>query len=336
MANIKVLWTHNFDPDIKNSGNFMHQFAANMDYFGVDLQLFYTGPLYNIKNVYKVRDEIASLSWKFDIVHAQFGSACSIVTAGAKVKKIVSLRGSDWYKYKGSTAWGSLHSLFATLMTRIAIRHYDAVITMSQRMSNEVKQKFPGAAVYTIPDPINLRKFRPIDKYYARKKLFGTNNLGVWVLFTTMSTTNPIKRVRLAKKAVKIASKVLNNIELKVASGISHKLMPLFVSSCDVALLTSTHEGWPNSIKEALACNVPFVATDVSDLAKIAETETSCRISDPDPDVIAANLCKTLGHHRNFNLRPHVESMRMETACERLSLVYKKTLNKDQNNATLM
>jgi glycosyltransferase involved in cell wall biosynthesis len=328
MGNIKVLWTHNFNPDIKNSGNFMHQFAAFMNDFGVDIQLFYTGPLYSIKNVHSIQDKITILSPKFDIVHAQFGSGCSLATAGAKAKKIVSLRGSDWYKYKSNTAWGSLHSFLATLMTRLAIRHYDTVVTMSKRMSKEVEKKFPGAVVHTIPDPIDLNEFRPVDKSYARKKLFGINNSGLWVLFTTMSISNPVKRVWLAKKAVKAVSKNFKNVELKVASGISHKLMPLFVSSCDIALLTSIHEGWPNSVKEALACNVPFVATDVSDLSEIANIEPSCRISEADPEVIAENLCKALKQNHDFNLKSHVESMRMEIACQRLSLVYRKTLDK--------
>jgi len=315
-----------------NSGNFMHQFAGNMADFGVDLQLFYTGPLCNIKNIYKVTKKIKKISRKFNLVHAQFGSGCSLVTAGAKVKKIVSIRGSDWYKYKGNTTLVSLHSLIATLMTRIAIRHYDSVVTMSKRMSKEVRNKFPGAVVYTIPSPIDLKKFRPMDKSYARKRLFGTNSTGLWVLFNTMSINNPVKRVWLAKKAIKYVSKNYNNVELKIANGISHKLMPLFVSSCDVALLTSSHEGWPNAIKEALACNVPFVSTDVSDLAEIAKIESSCRISEPDSENIAENLCQTFEQHRDFNLRPYVEDMRMEIGCERLSQVYRKTLDKNLIN----
>lgn len=326
---MQVLWTHNFDPDIKNSGNFMHQFAVYMRDFGVDIRLFYTGPLNSIANLYKLRKKIASLSQNFDLVHAQFGSACSYVTAGAKVKKIVSLRGSDWYNYKGNTVWGSLHSLLATSMTRFAIRKYDAVITMSRRMSKEVEYRFPGALVSAIPSPIDLNKFRPIDKFYARNKLFGADNVGVWVLFNSLSKTNPVKRLWLAKNAVKIASKYYKNIELKITNSISHKLMPLFVSSCDVALLTSIHEGWPNAVKEALACNVPFVATDVSDLAEIAAIEPSCQISEADPEAIASHLCDVLAQRRDFNLRPHIKNMSVEVACERLYQIYKMTLGKD-------
>ena len=38
------------------------------------------------------------------------------------------------------------------------------------------------------------------------------------------------------------------------------------MNACDVALLTSIHEGSPQFIKEALACNRPIVSTDVGDV----------------------------------------------------------------------
>lgn len=333
MKNIKVLWTHNFNPFSKTSGNFMHQFAEYMRDLGIDIELFYTGKLNNLINIVKAKKKIAKLSRNYDIVHAQFGSACSLISNKGKAKKIVSLRGSDWYRYKGINILESFHSKLAVIMTKVCIRHYDAVITVSKRMAKEVNKNFPSANVYTLPDPINLEEFRPIDRNYARKKLFGRNNNKLYVLFTTVSKKNPVKRLWLAKDAIKIASEELKNIELKIACGISHKLMPLLVPCCDVALLTSTHEGWPNSIKEALACNVPFVATDVSDLAEIAKIEPTCRISQPDPESIAAHLCDVLKKKNLLNLRQHVDSLKKEDACLKLLKIYKKTLNEDNKSA---
>ena len=63
--------------------------------------------------------------------------------------------------------------------------------------------------------------------------------------------------------------------------------MPSVVSECDLILITSVYEGWPNCIKEALACNVPFIATDVSDLSEIAKRHSNCRIAEPNPESIS-------------------------------------------------
>lgn len=61
-----------------------------------------------------------------------------------------------------------------------------------------------------------------------------------------------------------------------------------------IVLCTSTHEGWLNSIKEALACNVPVVLTDVSDLHLITDNEKDCRIYPPDAEIIVDNICDVL------------------------------------------
>jgi glycosyltransferase involved in cell wall biosynthesis len=90
------------------------------------------------------------------------------------------------------------------------------------------------------------------------------------------------------------------------------------VAACDVILCTSESEGWPNAVKEALACNVPFVATDVSDLAQIAEREPACRIAPAEPAALADALCAVLTGPPPADLRRHVLEMGLEATTDRL------------------
>lgn len=326
MSYIKVLWTHNFQPFLKFSGTFVHEFAKNIRDFGIDVQLFYTGQLKNPSNFLRARDKIKIISKKFDIIHSQYGSLCSLVSAGARSKKIISLRGSDWHRYSGEDFRQNLHGWGATSVSRLAIPHYDSVITMSNRMSSEVKRDFPDSRIHILPSPIDLSMFRPIERDYARKKMFDTQNNEPWILFTAVSISNPIKRVWLAEESVRLASQIIGNLNLKIASGVPRHLMPYFVSSCNVALSTSVHEGWPNSIKEALACNIPFVSTNISDLAEIAAKEPSCRISEPDPKSIAMHLCHVLKLNEKKDLVRFVEKMDMEITCRKLLRIYHEVL----------
>jgi len=114
----------------------------------------------------------------------------------------------------------------------------------------------------------------------------------------------------------------LGNTRLRIAQNIPHSEMATFVGACDVILCTSYKEGWPNSIKEALACNVPFVSTDVSDLRDIADKEPSCRICPPKANKLADNICDVLLKARSYNLRKHVVGMDNQTTSEKLFNIY--------------
>jgi len=70
--------------------------------------------------------------------------------------------------------------------------------------------------------------------------------------------------------------------------------MPWYYSAADVMLLCSDSEGSPTSVKEALACDVPVVSTDVGDVVQLIEGVDGCAISDPNPESLAAALRKLL------------------------------------------
>jgi teichuronic acid biosynthesis glycosyltransferase TuaC len=104
--------------------------------------------------------------------------------------------------------------------------------------------------------------------------------------------------------------------------------MALFVAACDLILCTSETEGWPNSIKEALACNVPFVSTDVSDLRDIAAADSTCRVCTADAAVIASNICDVLSGKDPQDLRHHVASMSVDSIAEQMLATYQTVLSR--------
>lgn len=301
----------------------MHILAQGMRDLGVELDLCYLGNLRSVSNIFRAYCHIKKYAVGFDVVHSQFGSACAMATSGAEnVPKVLSLRGSDWYRFKEHLGFHSIHGLMASVMTRLVVTKYNAVVTMSHRMSSDILTEYPDLAVSIIPSPVNLNHFQPVIRDVARAKLGFPGNTEKWVLFTTMSTSNPIKRVALAQEAVKLANEQMGDVKLRVATGIDHSDMPLFVSACDLALCTSVHEGWPNCIKEALACNLPFVATDVSDLSMIAAKSPSCRTCLPDPAILADNICDVLSTPSPENLRRHVAEMDIPIISQKLLSLY--------------
>lgn len=296
--------------------------AEGLKAIGVDVQLEYLGNLRSPLNILKAQKHVKKISKEFDLVHAQYGSACAIVSSTVKgCTKVLSLRGSDWNVH---TSFGFLywHTRLAKLMTRLAVERYDLVIPVSNRIALELKQNFPKVPSVALPSPIDVDRFVPVKKEQARALLGFPNNKEKWVLFTSGNRNNPIKRYSLARQAVDLANAKLGNVRMRVASGLPHSELPLFVAACDIILCVSENEGWPNSIKEALACNLPFVSTDVSDLRDIADKEPTCRICPPDAAALAENICDVLSIPRTENLRRHVIKMDVRTTSKRLLDLY--------------
>ena len=60
-----------------------------------------------------------------------------------------------------------------------------------------------------------------------------------------------------------------DSVELLHVHDVDNSMIPFYLNAADLLLLTSVREG-VNVIKEAMACNCPFVATDVGDIREVA------------------------------------------------------------------
>ena len=326
---VRVLWTHNFDPHIPNKGIFVNTAAEGIRARGVDLHVEYLGNLRSVTALLRARAHVKKLACGFDLVHAQFGSACSLATAAAQgIPKVLTIRGSDWNTHSASRGFLYAHTRIASVFTRFAIDSYDCVVAVSSRLAAELRRFAPRTSVSVLPSPIDLSRFVPRERSEAKALLGFPECTEKWVLFNSLNLQNPIKRFSLAKQAFDLAQERHGNLRLRLAADLPHDAMPLFVAACDLILCTSDNEGWPNSVKEALACNVPFVATDVSDLRNIALTESSCRVCPPDPGVIADNICDVLGRPAPEGLRKNVLNMSLEATSDQLISTYRSVLSR--------
>jgi glycosyltransferase involved in cell wall biosynthesis len=205
----------------------------------------------------------------------------------------------------------------------MSLPRYDLVLAVSDRMSVEVARTCPNARVDVLPSGIDLNQFQPLPREEARAQL-GIVDEAPWVLFAQPS--RPTKRFSLANDAIALARNRVPTLKLQCIEGRAPSEIPLWINASDVVLLTSTHEGWPNIIKEALACGVPFVSTDVSDLRRIAELEPACRVAQQTPESLASGVLESLAHGRHTRLRRHAESFGLDATADRLIALYRGLL----------
>ena len=330
---MRVLWTTNEDPLKANSLVFLHSSMEGLKLHGINVQLECIGSLKTPRGFWRAAQHIQSMSKSFDIIHSQYGSACGLATSlSTNQHKIITLRGSDWPDSLSGGLNTKSHQFTAKILTLISLRRYSKVITVSNRMATSIRRLRIAPPVTVLPSAINLNKFKLVDRQVARHAIGEGSDQKPWILFTSLSIHNPIKRYRLAYEAFNIANQRCGgHLRLKVLSDIPHEMVPLHVAACDVILCTSQSEGWPNSVKEAIACGVPFVSTDVSDLREISINAPPCKVCKATPIDLANGLVDILNNPFNraldgFIIRNTIQFMGTETSAEALANMYKSQL----------
>lgn len=185
---------------------------------------------------------------EYDLIHANYGLTAPYAITQFKLPIVLTLWGSDVVGFDG-------------LVTKACAWRCDAITVRSE----EMRELLGRDNAYIVPSGVDLNQFRPIEQEYARDYV-GWDTEGKYVLFP-YSPDYLRKNYPLAERVVKrTESKTDMNISLETISGVPHEEVVYYINAADALLLTSKHEGSPNTVKEAMACNVPIVSTDVGDV----------------------------------------------------------------------
>lgn len=243
----------------------------------------------------------------FDLVHANYGTTAPFSLLQPIRPVVISLWGTD------------LFGPYATV-SKLAAKYADAVIVMSEEMATEL-----GRPCRIIPHGIDFDLFTPKSKLAAQRAV-GWDPAIYHVLFP-YSPERAVKDYSRAERVVEqTRNKVSSPIELHWLSGVPHEQMPEYMNAADVVLVTSKHEGSPNSVREALACNVPVVSTDVGDVRKWVEDTTYSAVGSDDDELVAA-LARALDGDRPDNGRDAVRDTRIEKMVQKHAQTYRAVIN---------
>jgi len=238
----------------------------------------------------------------YDIVHANYGLTAPPAIVQALRPTVVTLWGSDLMGTYGS-------------VSRLCARFADEVIVMSEEMAAAY-----GHDCHVIPHGVDLDLFRPHATAVTKREL-GWDPDAKHVLFP-YDTDRAVKDFPRAERLVdRIRSSIDGPVVLHTISGVEHRSMPRYMNAADVLLLTSKREGMPNSVKEAMACNLPVVATAVSDLPMLL-SDVSPSIAHADDDVLADALLDILRSTGRSDGRVAVKPLGVNAQIEKLESVY--------------
>jgi glycosyltransferase involved in cell wall biosynthesis len=237
---------------------------------------------------------------RFDLVHSHYVFSGLIARAQFHLPVVQSFHAPGLLDtFQG---W-----LCRRLMTRVS-----AVIVTSQ--DHKTRLGFAGARI--IPCGVNLELFHPRAQHEARAKLGWAPDRKVllWV-----GDVRKEKRVDLVHATYERLRPVRPDLDLRLVSGAQHADVPWFMNAADVLLFPSDHEGSPVVIKEAMACNLPIVATSVGDIPELFEGVSGCVAAPQSPEALGAEVLRLLD--ANARSEGYDAIRRLSTAREAESVV---------------
>lgn len=227
---------------------------------------------------------------KYQVIHAHYSLSAIATTFATSKKIIVSLMGSDIYS-----------KLPMKLVVRLFGKYlWRKVIVKSLEMQALLKLKNS----IVIPNGVDLSVFKPLDKAECRKKLNIAMDKRI-IIFVADPNRNE-KNFKLAQEAITLLNDY--NIILIPVYNVKHEMMPIYMNAADVLLLTSLWEGSVNVVKEAIACDLNIVSTDVGDVKRNIEGLPGNYISSFEPEDISKKILLALknpttgGHSRIIKL----------------------------------
>ena len=243
----------------------------------------------------------------YDIVHANYGLTGPFALAQPRRPVVLTLWGSDLAgKY--------------SRISRICARLSDETIVMSEEMRSDLWN-----AAHVIPHGIDMNKFQPIDQNSAID-MVGWDPDSRHVLFP-YDPSRPVKNFSLAERVVdQVREEVNVPVELYPVYGVPHEEIPNYMNAADALLLTSQREGFPNSVKEALACNLPVVSTDVGGVRDHLSDVSNSYVGATEQELVE-HLSNVIKSGQRSDGRNHIADLGLDQMAEDILSVYRRALS---------
>jgi len=261
------------------------------------------------------------LKWGlFDLVHAHYGFVGMVARTQWKVPLVVTYHGDDLLGTVVEEGKKALWSPLVVAAGKKLAQYVDAAIVQTAEMAS----KLTKSNVFVIPHEVDFDIFYPTERLEARAML-GLKPDKKYLLFAA-DPKIPVKRFPLAKTVADWLGRRDPSIELLVVSRETQPRLALYMSACDALVFPSYQEGSPNVVKQAMACNLPIVATDVGDIRQVIGNTKGCYVCNPSVSEFAARITEILSPPRRTEGREAIRHLDSSAVSGRIIEVYEHVL----------
>jgi glycosyltransferase involved in cell wall biosynthesis len=307
-------------PQQPEYGAFIRAQVESLSKAGVQMDVFViSGQNRKLMYLDGVRQLPQHIAKNYDVVHAHYSFSGFVARTQFKTPVVVSLMGSDLLGNVTDDGKMASYSWLLKWSAGVLSRTVDAVIVKSDEMAANVPVK-----THVIPNGVDFRTFHPIDRSKARAALKLAQDK-TYVLFAA-KPKNTRKGFDVAEAAFNQVAKGDPYMELVIAHQETQERLALYFNACDVLLFPSLQEGSPNTVKQAMACNLPIIASDVGDISQLFANAARSVVCERNADAFANALRNLLQSRDRSNGREAIAHLGEAAVAKQVIGVYESVL----------
>ncbi|ULQ57943.1 glycosyltransferase family 4 protein [Flavihumibacter rivuli] len=318
---MKVLYVTNMYPQGENDyyGIFVKEQVEYLkENFGVEPEIYFIRGNRKYWGYWEYLKSIVVINWmlasrKYDAVHIHYGLSGLFLLLNfwyPSKRVFVTYHGGDFLIDQGRK--------WQVKISHALARKVGKVVAINERIYQAVKEK--GLQPVLIPCGIDTDFFKPADRdqFYKNGK------------FTVVFPGDPARWVKNYPLFQQIVQRLRSETEIEVEEKVLVKCnraqVREIIQQADCLLLTSFTEASPQVVKEALACNLPVIATRVGDVEKTLKGLPGCSVHDKeDQEGFVRDLAKLAeSQGRKEGLRQRIFDLELDqrTVCRKVFEMY--------------
>jgi len=273
------------------------------------------------RNIRRLKHEVAAA--QPHIVHAQYGSVTAAVArliAGG-LPLVVSFCGDDLLGTPERGVHWRVREFCARCIGLWGARKAQAIIVKSRNLLEAIPIGLRSRAKI-LCNGVDTDWFKPINKEQCRSELGWSSKVKVVLFNASRSEDRACKNPDLASETVSVLAKSVPNVLLHAISNATTSEVRLMMNAADCLLMTSLHEGSPNIVKEAMACNLPVVSVPCGDVVERLALTYPGGIGPYDASVLAEKISDVFKAGRRSNGRERLMAQGLTAAEVAQSLMH--------------
>jgi glycosyltransferase involved in cell wall biosynthesis len=112
-------------------------------------------------------------------------------------------------------------------------------------------------------------------------------------------------------------------VELRIAWQVDPDVVPVWMAASDVLVFPSLFEGSPNTVKEAMAMELPIVSAPVGDVPERLRNIEGTFVAERNPQIMADQVERALQYGRVPAARAALSGLTIDKVAERIVALYR-------------